>query len=62
MCVIIGTANYLSRPMMEKQWGKETVKVKTDEGLITFGPPPVKKGETLVIIDEGRRYGIKRPD
>lgn len=32
---------------------------KLAEGLIHLGPPPLKPGERLSVIDNGTRYAIK---
>lgn len=37
----------------------KVVKRKLREGEIYLGEPPVKSGETIILLDHGYRYGIE---
>lgn len=37
---------------------KATVRRKISEGAIYIGKPPLKEGESAVLIDDGLRYAI----
>lgn len=57
---ITGTAHFISINAAGKYYGKETARIKIEERAIVIGRPETKQGETLVLLDNGQRYGIKR--
>lgn len=64
-----GTSHFVSRAMAVRYYGEytpgaklaekvATVDRKLKEGSIHIGPPELKPGETLSVIDDGTRYAI----
>jgi len=64
--MILGTNNFPSRDLAIKYYypyhgarAPAEVDKKIREAAIVIGPPPVKYNETLILIDNGYRYGIR---
>lgn len=64
--MIIGTSHFPSvklainyyRPYFGPAARTEVYR-KIAEHEIGIGPPPVKEGEKIVLLDNGRRYGVE---
>ena len=66
--IIVGTAHFPSTRAAEAYYrtqdcttdrqARQLVATKIAEGLIHIGPPPLKEGERLTLIDGNRRYAI----
>ena len=62
--IFTGTNHFVSHEAAMKYYGAQTdgaeavVEWYLAEGLICFGPPPLKEGESL-ILENGLRYIIK---
>jgi hypothetical protein len=62
---IIGTSHFTSQRAAERYYAeygyadvKAAVQHKLAEGEIHVGPPVLKAGQTLSLIDDGARYAI----
>lgn len=65
MTTTYGTANFVSKATAIRYYQPYfyentavAVEQKIAEGEIFIGPPKVKPGETLSIIDDGTRYAV----
>lgn len=62
-----GTAYFVSLDMAavyyrnydEDRNGYRAARIKLREGSIHIGPPPLKHGQKLTVIDNGTRYAIE---
>lgn len=60
----VGTSHFVNRLAAIRYYlpygyTAATLARKEEEGEIHFGPPPLKPGERLVVIDDGTRYAIE---
>lgn len=63
--LIVGTAYFVSKSKAARYYrdyegddGYAAVNRKLDTGEIHIGKPPMKTGDTLIVLDGGTRYGI----
>lgn len=61
--MIVGTANFVSREAAiryYKPYGLDGSHIDdmVRHGAISIGKPGLKSGESLVLLDEGTRYGV----
>jgi hypothetical protein len=64
---IWGTCNFRDRAAAIRYYrpqgyGAADIDRKASEGEIAFGPPAVKPGERLTLLDDRTRYGVIVPD
>lgn len=63
MTTTIGTCYFVSKSAAVRYYAgygfsESDVEAKMRDNEIAVGAPPLRLGETLCLLDEGRRYGI----
>lgn len=63
----VGTSHFVSLRAAARYYkgqneNRRDVERKLREGLIHIGPPEIKAGERLEVIDNGTRYAIVSPE